>query len=171
MQWCITESTAIFRAFQSDRLFQWKKTTTVTLRFLICEECSSVVSFLSLLIRPIFTKDKGASTNRNPGVTEDFKTLNPFKLQLQYMPHTYNNTNIPEALKDNFMSIWNSNTKKFSLTGGDSETRPVNAYVNFIIKLTDSTPLLVGSIVSYSENDNANVFTIHRFTPSLYPDS
>lgn len=81
------------------------------------------------------------------------------------MPNTYHDTNKPEALNANEMVLWNSGTNNFTIVGGDKETRPVNAYVNFIIKLTDSAPLLVGSIVSYAGNDNSTVTLNDNWLP------
>jgi microcystin-dependent protein len=53
------------------------------------------------------------------------------------------------------------------------ETRPINACVNYIIKLNDSTPVLVGSIIDYAKNNSAQVTPgNHHWLPcdgSQYP--
>lgn len=51
-----------------------------------------------------------------------------------------------------------------SAQGGDDETRPVNAYVNFIIKLEASAPIPTGAVVAFAgSNGGANASLERRF--------
>ena len=76
------------------------------------------------------------------------------------------------------MKSWNSGATTFDVDGGDRETRPVNSYVNFIIKLNNAASVPVGSIISYAGADGAQAHPIrpwlqcngNQYSIIEYPD-
>lgn len=91
----------------------------------------------------------GGQTGTNVGSVQGFATGAPQRAFMADVPHlpTEDHHNMPGAT-DDMLSPGGKETFDSS-GGGDSETRPVNAYVNFIIKLVDETLLLPGTVVAY----------------------
>lgn len=78
------------------------------------------------------------------------------KANLYYMPSTYHHVTggaIGPASRD--MILWNSNTtQSFTVSGGDSETRPVNVYFHYIIKTANEVLMPVGAVIPYAGSDD-----------------
>ena len=95
----------------------------------------------------------GAASGENVGSLEGFATAcpqsSPFQAQIPHIPkekhRAYTGTEV-ELVKKTPHS-----QQAFSSTGsGDAETRPINAYVNFIIQITTSALMPVGSVIPFA---------------------
>lgn len=105
--------------------------------------------------------NSGGLTGDNVGSIQDWATANahtPFKSSIDRVPgdnhKVYVSTDCMVLLKGSQVIQSNS--------GGDAETRPVNAYVRYIIKATDDALLPVGVVVPYAGNSSvgsANIAT------------
>ncbi|MEE1924954.1 phage tail protein [Pseudomonas sp. 148P] len=104
----------------------------------------------------------GAATGANVGSVEGFATAvpnTPFTALVPHVPtddhNAYSGTNA-DMLEPGNGQIFSSTA------GGDAETRPVNAYVNFIIKLVENAGLPTGAIVTFtgaSANSSSNLLS------------
>ncbi len=92
----------------------------------------------------------GGQTGANVGSVEGFATGAPKNTFVADVPHlpTEDHHNFA-GNTDDMLAPGGKQTFKSS-GGGDSETRPVNAYVNFIIKLAGTAALLPGTVVAYA---------------------
>lgn len=84
--------------------------------------------------------------------------LSPPTAQVPHIPqgvHFANPSPAPVAGTE-FVTVPATEAGIATTGGGDAETRPINAYVNFIIKLTPSAALLAGTTVPYAGNKPRN---------------
>ncbi|MGY2490458.1 phage tail protein [Cupriavidus sp. CP313] len=92
----------------------------------------------------------GGSSGAVVGTVEPFYTANAsdgFQASVPNVPTTSHNA----YGTDNATMLLDGGEQTFaSQNGGDGETRPVNAYVNFIIKIASGAEALVGSVVPYA---------------------
>lgn len=97
----------------------------------------------------------GAATGARVGSVQSFATATPNTPFNALVPHVptddhdaYSGTNA-DMLEPGGAETFSSNG------GGDAETRPVNAYVNFIIKLVDTAALPTGAVVAFAGTDGS----------------
>lgn len=120
----------------------------------------------------------GAATGARVGSVQSFATATPntpFNAQVPHVPtddhDAYSGTNA-DMLEPGGAETFSSNG------GGDAETRPVNAYVNFIIKLVDTAPLPTGVVVAFAGSDDSGSANLSEFVlcngkfflNAMYPD-
>lgn len=105
----------------------------------------------------------GGQTGANVGSIQGFATGAPKKAFIADVPHlpTEDHHNLA-GNTDDMLSPGGEQTFKSS-GGGDAETRPINAYVNFIIKLTDTASLLPGTVVAYAGAKPEGSPLLHQF--------
>lgn len=100
----------------------------------------------------------GGATGAQVGTIEGAATAlpttpkSPFTAEVAHVPsssshNAYSGSNA-DMLKDNATGTFKSNA------GGDDQTCPINAYVNFIIKISDSAAIPTGTIIHYMGPSN-----------------
>ncbi|MBO9523345.1 MAG: tail fiber protein [Nocardioidaceae bacterium] len=93
----------------------------------------------------------GGSAGANVGSIQGYATAlahNPFQASVRSESGTHNSYKGTNA-----DMIESGSAQSFpSNKGGDAETRPLNAYVNFVIKTVASAPLLPGMVVAFAGN-------------------
>src|SRR2546421_1480556 len=129
----------------------------------ISEAAFYVVSFalkgVSRMFRKLI-KTIGASDTRPPGtVATKSTTANPnFQVTVHRMPVSYSQTYYTGGSGGYYMSDWNDNSVNFAVdTGGDKETRPVNIYMQYIIKVKVMPTLPVGMLCPYAGSDTTHL--------------
>jgi microcystin-dependent protein len=78
----------------------------------------------------------GGQSGDNVGSLQAYATRVPrtiFKATIDRLPNSWQHGNYGSLIGD-YYANWNGDNTDVTVTGGDSETRPVNAYVNFIVK-------------------------------------
>jgi microcystin-dependent protein len=83
----------------------------------------------------------GGNTGDAVGSVQGYETGAPrgginFSVELPHLPVS-SNDNAATAVGDE-VSVWNSGSVNVNVSGGDKETRPLNAYVLFFIKYRDA---------------------------------
>lgn len=135
------------------------------------------------------TVDKGAKSRTAPasggasgphvGSIEGYATAAPTTPFTALVPHVP--TNSHDAYSGSNADMLNpGGAQTFSSNGGgDAETRPINAYVNYIIKLVQGAAIPTGAVVAYagdSPNGSQNLLTWYRvcdgssIAQNLYPN-
>ena len=86
------------------------------------------------------------STTHNPG----------FKVNIKYMPTDYHHVLAGSVgtLAKNMVPWNNSSVVNFNVGGGDKETRPVNIYFHYIIKVAQTVTIPLGAVVPYAGSDD-----------------
>lgn len=90
------------------------------------------------------------------GQGSGYKTNNTFSVSIPHIPKDFHYTNVGATGGQNMVD-WNSSSNTFDVQGGDNETRPLNVYMNFIIKLTNDAAIPVGSLIPYAGSDQSNI--------------
>jgi hypothetical protein len=123
--------------------------------------CFIILSLARIYFQIYFS---GADTKNPPGNVADFTTANRgFKVSIKNIPYTSHDTDAGATGSAAWhMDDWNGDSQKFTVNGGDSETRPVNIYFQFLIKMTSAisgTPVSIptGSVIPYAASDLSKV--------------
>ncbi|GFF29768.1 protein RhiB [Aspergillus udagawae] len=99
---------------------------------------------------------RGASDTRPPGtIANKSTTANPnFQVTIHRMPVSYSNTYYTGGAGGYYMSDWSDDSPYFEVdSGGDKETRPVNVYMQYIIKTKPKPTLPVAILCPYAGSD------------------
>jgi microcystin-dependent protein len=100
----------------------------------------------------------GGSRKGAAGSIQGYATASPANKFMATLPHIPNHAFQTHKTtgKD---TIWEDDVTRYCVadSGGDAETRPINAYVNFIIKVSSTSSMPLGSIVYFAGNPSAAV--------------
>ena len=108
---------------------------------------------------------EGANVGDAVGTREEYATRapdTPFQVDVPNLPTENVKGNVGSLLGDDD-ALWNDSQPTFAVGGGDAETRPINKYVNFLIKThssIDGQPVTmpIGGVLPYPSSNNKWLF-------------
>jgi microcystin-dependent protein len=102
-----------------------------------------------------FAIAEGAAFGDQIGSVQGYATGKPensFTSDVPHLPGDHHKGNVG-SLIGNWFASWNGDSITVTVDGGDAESRPVNAYVNYLIKFAsydDVEKIPVGGIIAFS---------------------
>ncbi|MCW3099765.1 MAG: Tail Collar domain protein [Chthonomonadaceae bacterium] len=100
-----------------------------------------------------FALTAGGATGDKVGSVQDYETKSPankFTADIPHLPDDNHKGNYGSLIGDRYAD-WNGGSIAVTVGGGDAESRPVNIYVNYLIKFADyptSPGIPIGALVA-----------------------